>query len=128
MAGSIREAMDRAIEERALPAASHAFNFDSVSTFDKFVVPYMPVAGQLADALTTRAGINRGLVEANPLMKGAVKNMPLFFAMKIGLGALVAVSVKKLQDNGRNRSARIASFFGTLAGAGPALLNVRTMR
>lgn len=127
MGKSIREAMDSAIERRALAPAALAFDLDRVGAFERFVVPLAPIAGQVADILTTREALGRGFVEANPAMKGLVRNVPAFVAVKIGVGALAALSVKKLQDAGHKNAARVVSALGTLAGAGPALHNIRLM-
>jgi len=129
MAGSIREAMNDAIDRRALQPAAQVFELDHVGMLEKIVLPLGPIAGQLADAFSTREALaSGGFVEGNPAVRHVVNKMPLFFALKIGVGALMAVSVKKLQDDGHENGARIASLIGTLAGAGPALSNLRLMQ
>lgn len=127
MAASIRDAVAKVVEEKALPAASFHFGLDSVSTFDRFVVPFAPALAQVADAASTQLAINRGLVEANPFMKGAVKNMPIFWAVKVGVGALIAVQVKKQQDAGHKNRARVVSALGSAIGFGAAISNVHQM-
>lgn len=129
MAGSIREAMNAAIDRRALQPAARAFELDHIGMLEKIVIPLGPVVGQIADALSTREALaTGGFVEGNPAVRHVVNNMPLFFALKVGVGALMAVSVKRLQDGGHKNAARVASVIGTLAGAGPALSNLRLMQ
>lgn len=127
--GTIREAMDRAIDRRALAPAAKVFDLDHVGMLEKIVLPLGPIAGQLADAFSTREALaSGGFVEGNPAVRRVVNRMPLFFALKVGVGALMAISVKRLQDGGHANAARVASAIGTLAGAGPALSNLRLMQ
>lgn len=128
MAGSIREAMNSAIDRRALAPAALAFELDHVGAVESFVVPFAPVAGQLADAITTQMALRKeGLTEGNPLAAKLVGNAPLWYAVKIGVGAFSALTIKRLQQAGHKKGARIASVVATLAGAGPAISNLRTM-
>ena len=119
--------MNSAIERIALAPAIKAFEFNDLDVMDAFVFPYAPLVGQMADALTTQMAIRGGAEEANPLARRIVNNIPAWYAVKIGIGAFAALGIKRLQNDGHTNTARAVSVLATIAGAGPALSNLRTM-
>lgn len=124
---SVRQAMERVIERSAVQPALKTLELDEVSLFEGVAVPLAPIFGQMADAVTTQIALNRGLVESNPLARTITGNVPVWYAVKFGVGVFAAYTVKRLQNSGHTNRARIVSAIGTLAGAGPALHNLRVM-
>ncbi len=63
---------------------------------------------QALDAHSTYAAINRGAVEANPLMKGVVGNKGVMMAVKAGVAASTILLAEKMWKRG-NRVGAIAT-------------------
>lgn len=124
---AIRDSIDRVVAARS-DSAMQMFEVEHHDFINNIVVPYSPLAGQTADLITTAIALDRGLTEANPFMKPIVKSLPLFAVLKLGLGLSMAMTIKKLQDDGRPKAAKIVSIVSTLAGAGPAVSNLIQMR
>lgn len=66
------------------------------------------IALQALDAHSTYAAINRGAHEANPLMKGIVKNKGAMMAVKAGVAASTILLAEKMWKRG-NRVGAIAT-------------------
>jgi hypothetical protein len=66
------------------------------------------IALQALDAHSTYAAINRGAYEANPLMKGVVKNKAAMMAVKAGVAASTIMLAEKMWKRG-NRAGAIAT-------------------
>lgn len=84
-----------------------------------------PLAGQVADLVTTAKGLNAGGREGNPVM-GATLDKGGFVSMavvKVGFGVATGWAVKKLQKGGKRGLARAVSLLGALSGFLPAMHN-----
>ena len=88
-----------------------------------------PLAGQIADTVTTAIALKNGAVEGNPLMKDLAHNkLPLFAALKLGIGLASGFLVKTLAQSGHKKAAKVLSMvtFGT--GALPAANNLMVIK
>ena len=56
---------------------------------------------QMLDVHSTVKALNRGAVEANPLMSGLVKNRTAFVAAKAGVAALTIYAAKRMARNNK---------------------------
>ena len=92
---------------------------------EDFVLPAGPIVGQAADFATTVYALRRGAEEANPIMKGVVRSLPVFAAVKLALGVGAAVMVKRTESK---TAKRVFSGIATMAGLGPALSNIAQTR
>jgi len=88
----------------------------------------LPGIGQAADFATTVVGMKKGAVEGNPIVAPIADKIPVFAAVKLGIGVLQALAVKSLADNGHKKAAKIVSMVGFGLGAGPAIHNIQVMR
>jgi len=122
----IRDSIDSVIAKRA-DSAAQVFQLDHHDAIDKIVVPYAPIVGQAADIATTAIALQKGFIEVNPVMKPLVKSLPLFAALKLGVGVASCLIIKRLQNDGRDNAARVVSVLTTMAGAGPAINNLIQM-
>ena len=89
---------------------------------------FLPIAGQLADALSTSAVLSKGGRELNPLMAPIVKSTPLFYALKIGLGVGMAAVVHAQEKAGHFKRAKVLGIVAGALGFGPAVHNLRQLR
>lgn len=88
-----------------------------------------PLVGQAADTVTTYAALKTGrFEEGNPAMQGLVAKVPLFLAIKVGVGLGMGFAVRTLARSGHKNAAKIISVVGTGLGLGPAISNVMQMR
>lgn len=87
-----------------------------------------PVLGNLADAITTHIAINRGAVEANPIVRPVVESsLPLFYATKLGVGLVTSVIANKLHKQGNRRTAKVISIIGGATPMGFAIHNINVI-
>ena len=64
-------------------------------------------AMQALDVHSTVTGLNRGAIEANPLMRGVARNKTAFVAMKAGLAASTILATRNMAKH--NKVAAIAT-------------------
>lgn len=80
-----------------------------------------PVAASLFDALATRDAIERGGVEANPVMAPFAESTPAMLGVKLGSGLLTSYLANRLAKSGHRNMGRFVSGLGiavpTAAGA-----------
>ena len=88
----------------------------------------LPGVGQALDLGTTLVGLDKGAREANPLIAPLVDKVPVFIAVKLGLGIAQGFLIKSLADNGHKRAAKIISAVSFGAGALPAIHNIGVIR
>lgn len=117
---SARKVVDRTIIEA--PRKLEVRESDFV---ESVVLPAGPFLGQVADFATTVHALRSGLVEANPMMRGLVKSLPAFAAVKLAAGVGLGVLVHKTENA---RTKKILSGLATLTGLGPAVNNMIQMR
>lgn len=88
----------------------------------------LPGVGQALDFGTTVVGMRKGASEGNPLIAPIADKLPVFAAVKLGLGILQGLAVKSLADGGHKKAARIVSAISFAGGAIPAIHNVKVIR
>jgi hypothetical protein len=111
----------RSFIDRSVLSAPAKLEIKEQDFTDKVILPSLPLAGQVADLVTTKIGLDRGFEEGNPFAKGLVQNMPLFAVTKLALGVGLGVVVSKMHNKGHKRA---ASILGALTGFLPAASNV----
>lgn len=125
---SLREQAERAValspQERAIARESQRDIRDGLSTFDKAV----PVAGQLADAVSTVVGLANGLKERNPAMAPIAGNAPLLLVVKAGIGVGCAAMGHVLAKNGHPKTGRALAWLAGAVGFAAAAHNARELR
>ena len=87
-----------------------------------------PYAGQAADFATTAIAIRSGrFVERNPLLAHVTGDLAITAAVKLGIALVQHAFVKKLDEAGYGRLARLASAASFASGAIPAGLNLASL-
>ena len=121
---SIMESARRVID-RSIVEAPERLNVRESDFVEDVILPVAPGVAQLFDFGTTVYALKNGLVEANPLMRGLVKNIPLFAAVKLAAGVGLGVLVHKTENK---TTKKILSGLATLTGLGPAVSNMIQLR
>lgn len=88
----------------------------------------LPGVGQALDFGTTVVGLRKGAREANPLVAPLTEKLPLFAALKLGIGIVQGLAVKALHDGGHERAAKVVSAVSFAGGAIPAVHNIKVIR
>lgn len=89
-----------------------------------------PILGNLADAASTARAIDRGGIEANPLVRPVIDRggNGALFAVKAGVGIGLALAADKLARDGHKRAAKVLAILGGAVPLGAAIHNERQGR
>lgn len=115
----------RRVVDRTIIDAPRKLQVRDADFVESVVLPAGPFIGQAADFATTIYALRNGLVEANPMMKGLVKSLPAFAAVKLAAGVGLGVLVHKTENK---KAKKILSGLATLTGLGPAVSNMIQLR
>jgi len=84
-----------------------------------------PIVGNVLDAASTTASLNRGNVELNPIVRPIANNAPVLMAGKLTVGVLTALAADRLAVKGHRKLAKALAILGGAVPVAAAVHNTR---